>query len=165
MLMSLSITAQDINKFEQLGTLLPTPNETRSASGAPGHAYWQQKADYVMSIHLDDQKQMIRGKETITYHNQSPDALNYLWLQLDQNNIAPDADSYSTRTGKLDEQMLFYMLSRGIDRREAQALLQWAFIEDAVSRVDCGGLREEIERLVAAQLHEVSSLDGLLSRP
>ena len=87
--------------------------------------------------------------------------------------VRPQLEIYTDRvravhgatTGKLDEQMLFYMLSRGIDRREAQALLQWAFIEDAVSRVDCGGLREEIERLVAAQLHEVSSLDGLLSRP
>lgn len=94
--------AQEINKFEQLGTMLPTPNETRAASGAPGHAYWQQKADYSMDIYLDDHKQMIRGKETITYHNQSPDPLTYLWLQLDQNNRALDADSYSTQTGKLE---------------------------------------------------------------
>jgi Fe-S cluster assembly protein SufD len=87
--------------------------------------------------------------------------------------VRPQLEIYTDRvravhgatTGKLDEQMLFYMLSRGLDRREAQALLQWAFIEDAVSRVDCGGLREEIERLVAAQLHDVSNLDGLLQRP
>ena len=105
-------TAQNINKFEQLGTLLPTPNETRAASGAPGYKYWQQKADYVMNIHLDDSKQMIRGKETITYHNQSPDALNYVWLQLDQNNSAPDADSYATQTGKLDTRVTPNQLSR-----------------------------------------------------
>ena len=104
--------SQDVNKFEQLGTLLPTPNETRAASGAPGHAYWQQKADYVMSIHVDDHHQIIRGKETITYHNQSPDPLNYLWLQLDQNNKAPDADSYTTQTGKLDEQVSAGQLQR-----------------------------------------------------
>jgi Fe-S cluster assembly protein SufD len=87
--------------------------------------------------------------------------------------VRPQLEIYTDRvravhgatTGKLDEQMLFYMLSRGLDRREAQALLQWAFIEDAVSRVECGGLREEIERLVAAQLHDVSTLDGLLNRP
>ena len=97
-----TVLAQEINKFEQLGTMLPTPNETRAASGAPGHAYWQQKADYVMDIHLDDHKQMIRGKETITYHNQSPDPLTYLWLQLDQNYKALDSDNYSTQTGKLD---------------------------------------------------------------
>jgi hypothetical protein len=93
-------TAQEINKFEQLGTLLPTPNDTRTASGAPGHAYWQQKADYNISVHLDDHIQRISGKETITYHNQSPDPLNYLWLQLDQNQIAENSDSYSTQTGK-----------------------------------------------------------------
>src|SRR5688500_3387471 len=110
--LSTLLSAHDINKFEQLVTLLPTPNETRPASGAPGDSYWQQKADYVMSIHVDDHKQMIRGKETITYHNQSPDQLNYLWLQLDQNNQAPDADSYTTQTGKLDEQVTAGQLRR-----------------------------------------------------
>ncbi|MDQ3015672.1 MAG: M1 family metallopeptidase, partial [Bacteroidota bacterium] len=105
-------TSQETNKFEQLGTLLPTPNETRAASGAPGHAYWQQKADYVMDIHLDDQKQMIRGKEVITYHNQSPDALTYLWLQLDQNQMLEDADGFSTQTGKLDDRVTAGQISR-----------------------------------------------------
>ncbi|HET9862665.1 MAG TPA: SufD family Fe-S cluster assembly protein [Steroidobacteraceae bacterium] len=80
--------------------------------------------------------------------------------------VRPQLEIYTDRvravhgatTGKLDEQMLFYLLSRGLEPRDARALLQWAFIEDAVSRVDCGGLRQEIERLVAAQLHEVSAL-------
>ena len=72
---------------------------------------------------------------------------------------------HGATTGKLDEQMLFYMLSRGIDRRTAQTLLQWAFIEDAVSRVDCVELRAEIEQLIAAQLNEVSALEGLLGKP
>lgn len=107
-----SIFAQDINKFEQLGTILPTPNSTRSASGAPGHEYWQQKADYVMEIHIDDNKQILRGKETITYHNQSPDALTYLWLQLDQNNKAPDADAHTTSTGKLETRVTPGQLNR-----------------------------------------------------
>jgi Fe-S cluster assembly scaffold protein SufB len=61
--------------------------------------------------------------------------------------------------------MLFYLLSRGIDRRTAQTLLQWAFIEDAISRMDCAPLRAEIELLVAAQLNEVSALEGLLGKP
>jgi Fe-S cluster assembly protein SufD len=69
---------------------------------------------------------------------------------------------HGATTGKLDEQMLFYLLSRGIDRRTAQTLLQWAFIEDAISRMDCAPLRAEIEQLVAAQLNEVSALEGLL---
>ncbi len=72
---------------------------------------------------------------------------------------------HGATTGKLDEQMLFYLLSRGIDRRTAQTLLQWAFIEDAVSRIECTGLRAEIEQLIAAQLNEVSALEGLLGKP
>lgn len=106
------ISAQEINTFEQLGTLLPTPNSTRSASGAPGHAYWQQKADYVMDIYLDDSKQILKGKETITYHNQSPDPLTYLWLQLDQNQKDVDSDSYTTQTGSLDTKVTSGQLSR-----------------------------------------------------
>jgi Fe-S cluster assembly protein SufD len=70
---------------------------------------------------------------------------------------------HGATTGKLDEQMLFYLLSRGLDRAQAQALLQWAFIEDAVSRVQLAPLRQEIEQLIAAQLNEVSSLDGLVA--
>jgi Fe-S cluster assembly protein SufD len=72
---------------------------------------------------------------------------------------------HGATTGKLDDQMLFYLLSRGIDRRTAQTLLQWAFIEDAISRMDCAPLRAEIEVLVAAQLNEVSALEGLLGKP
>jgi Fe-S cluster assembly protein SufD len=71
---------------------------------------------------------------------------------------------HGATTGKLDEQMLFYLLSRGIDRGQARALLQWAFIEDAVSQVELAPLRQEIEALVAAQLNEVSALDGLVAR-
>ena len=80
-------------KFEQLGTMLPTPNTYRTASGAPGHQYWQQKADYKMKITLDDNNQTITGSETITYYNNSPDNLEYLWVQLDQNMRAKDSDS------------------------------------------------------------------------
>lgn len=72
-------------KFEQLDQLLPTPNEYRSGSGAPGPKYWQQQADYVIHAELNDENQRITGSEVITYTNNSPDALKYLWLQLDQN--------------------------------------------------------------------------------
>ncbi len=75
-------------KFEQLGTTLPTPNEYRTGSGAPGPKYWQQKADYVINVELNDDNQSITGSETITYHNNSPETLKYLWLQLDQNVLA-----------------------------------------------------------------------------
>ena len=72
-------------KFEQLDQLLPTPNSYRSSSGAPGPAYWQQRADYVINVELNDDNQSLTGSETITYHNNSPETLTYLWLQLDQN--------------------------------------------------------------------------------
>ncbi len=86
------------DKFGQLGTMLPTPNEYRTASGAPGHRYWQQKVDYVISVELDDEKQRIIGTEKITYKNNSPDTLSYLWLQLDQNLFSPDSMTRSTQT-------------------------------------------------------------------
>ncbi|MDO5616381.1 MAG: M1 family metallopeptidase, partial [Cruoricaptor ignavus] len=73
------------NKFEQLGTILPTPNVYRTASGAPGHQYWQQRADYDITAFLDEEKRNLRASETITYYNNSPDDLEYLWLQLDEN--------------------------------------------------------------------------------
>lgn len=71
---------------------------------------------------------------------------------------------HGATTGKLDEQMLFYLLSRGLERADAQALLQWAFIEDAVSQVQLAPLRQEIEQLVAAQLKEVSAFGGLVAQ-
>lgn len=73
------------NKFEQLGTTLPTPNEYRTASGAPGPKYWQQRCDYNIKAALDEKALKIKGSETITYYNSSPDVLTYLWLQLDEN--------------------------------------------------------------------------------
>ena len=94
---SFSLYSQDNynhNKFRQLKQELATPNVYRTASGAPGHEYWQQKADYKINIRLDDETQRIYGEETITYHNQSPDILTYLWLQLDQNIRAKDSDTY-----------------------------------------------------------------------
>lgn len=80
-------------KFEQLEQTLPTPNEYRTGSGAPGPRYWQQRADYTMSIELNDDNQSISGTETITYYNNSPDVLKYLWLQLDQNLFAQDSNT------------------------------------------------------------------------
>ncbi|MDO6519236.1 M1 family metallopeptidase [Zobellia uliginosa] len=73
------------SKFKQLYEEFATPNNYRSASGAPGPDYYQQQADYKMDIELDDENAKIFGTETITYTNNSPDDLEYLWLQLDQN--------------------------------------------------------------------------------
>jgi len=84
--------------YKELDSELPTPNSYRTASGAPGKDYYQQKADYVMDIELDENKQTINGIETITYHNFSPDKLEYLWVQLDQNEKRTDSP------GKLSDQ-------------------------------------------------------------
>ncbi len=81
------------NKFEQLGTILPTPNEQRTASGAPGNKYWQQRADYNIDVTLDEKNLSVIGTETVTYFNNSPDVLNYLWLQLDENEHDPKSES------------------------------------------------------------------------
>ena len=95
------------NKFRQLHQELPTPNTYRTASGAPGHEYWQQKADYVMDIRLDDENQKVYGEETITYTNNSPDALKYLWLQLDQNVRAKDSDGQKVDQYTMKEKISF----------------------------------------------------------
>ncbi|WP_323140274.1 M1 family metallopeptidase [Massilia phyllosphaerae] len=86
------------DKFRQLDELLPTPTTIRTASGAPGHAYWQQRADYQIRATLDEANRSISGAETITYHNNSPDTLTYLWVQLDQNIYKPNSDARTTAT-------------------------------------------------------------------
>lgn len=68
------------DKFRQLEEILPTPNEYRTASGAPGHRYWQQKVDYNIKVKIDDVNQRCIGSESIVYKNNSPDTLTYLWL-------------------------------------------------------------------------------------
>jgi hypothetical protein len=90
----IAVQAQDIrnnpgsnhgNRFEQLGTILPTPNEYRTASGAPGAKYWQQRCDYNIDCELDETNRRLFGKETLTFFNNAPESLDYLWLQLDEN--------------------------------------------------------------------------------
>lgn len=83
------------NKFKQLYDEFATPNVYRNASGAPGHKYYQQQADYSIKVKLTDPTDgtnpKLTGSETITYTNNSPDKLDYLWLQLDQNKRAKDS--------------------------------------------------------------------------
>ena len=96
------------NKFRQLDYELPTPNVYRTASGAPGHAYWQNTADYEMDIVLDDEKQRIYGVEKINYTNKSPDNLEYLWIQLDQNMRNPQSETYKIRQGNIKDGVSLY---------------------------------------------------------
>jgi len=99
----LSLFAQDAvkkfdqqDKFRQMEEILPTPNDYRTASGSPGHEYWQQKIDYVIDVEIDDDNQMLTGSEEITYTNFSPDPLRYVWLQLDPNIRQPHSDARTT---------------------------------------------------------------------
>lgn len=92
------------DKFRQLNDdKFRSPNIYRTASGAPGHAYWQQEADYKIEVALDDENQSITAQSTITYTNNSPDTLRYLWVQLDQNRFKKDSiGPQSQATGDLD---------------------------------------------------------------
>ena len=94
-------TERNPDKFKQMYDLLATPNMYRTASGAPGPEYYQQQADYKMDIELDDKNTKIYGKETITYTNNAKEALDYLWVQLDQNqqsrkSLSPLVENQST---------------------------------------------------------------------
>ena len=106
----------NISKFKQLSEILPTPNVYRTASGAPGHEYYQQKADYVINVQLDEKNHVITGDEIITYTNNSPDVLNYLWIQLDQNVRAKNSASQLTSSGSMDDNMSFWSLKRMHDK-------------------------------------------------
>ena len=86
------------DKFRQLDEILPTPNAYRNAAGAPGPEYWQQKVDYSIHAVLDEEAQRITASQTVNYRNNSPDALTYLWLHLDQNRFRKDSIAEMSRT-------------------------------------------------------------------
>ncbi|HRK53877.1 MAG TPA: M1 family metallopeptidase [Cyclobacteriaceae bacterium] len=102
-------------KFEQLGQILPTPNEFRTGSGSPGPEYWQQQADYVITAELNDENQSITGAETITYHNNSPDVLTYLWLQLDQNLFDAESNTGKTNNTSIQDSMTTKQIAGDLD--------------------------------------------------
>ena len=85
------------DKFRQLDEVFPSPNLSRPATGEPGPDYWQQRADYKIKIKLDEKTRSVRGSEVITYTNNSPLKLNYVWLQLDQNIFDKDSINNLTR--------------------------------------------------------------------
>ena len=104
------------SKFKQLHEELPTPNVYRTASGAPGHEYYQQKADYEINVELDEENHIITGDEIITYTNNSPDLLKYLWIQLDQNVRAKNSHGQLTTTNSLNDKMYFDNIKRMHDK-------------------------------------------------
>lgn len=122
-----ALRAQDIknnpnsnhgNKFEQLGTILPTPNEYRTASGAPGPKYWQQRADYDIKCELDEKNLKLSGSETITYFNNSPDVLNYLWFQMDENEHSSVNNANYQTASKMPAQLNLATVERQEENRK-----------------------------------------------
>ncbi len=135
---SLSFAVADpgapVEKFQQLDQTVPTPSAQRIASGAPGAAYWQNRADYDISVELDDVKRTISAEATVTYHNASPDALTYLWLQLDQNYLAHDADSRAapnTKRGVDPKKISYSALDRLLAYEDYDGTLKLSKVTDA----------------------------------
>ena len=102
----------DNNKFRQMYDLLATPNMYRTASGAPGPEYYQQRADYKIDIELDDKNAKLYGTETITYTNNAGESLDYLWIQLDQNISAKTSSSPLVTNEKIDAALSAKSFSR-----------------------------------------------------
>lgn len=105
------------NKFEQLGTILPTANEYRTASGAPGPKYWQQRADYNIKCELDEANLTLKGVETITYYNNSPDVLTYLWFQLDENEHSSIDNANYQESSTLGKQVSLSMVDKLLENK------------------------------------------------
>lgn len=117
--------------FRQLEEVLPTANDYRAASGAPGHAYWQQRADYKIKVRLDDENQRIEGEATVTYHNNSPLPLKYVWFQLDQNRFRPDSDDHITKdASSFGGRLSFKQLEGMLDRQEFEGGYKIAKVTD-----------------------------------
>jgi len=123
LLFSASIFSQErsnhAKKFEQLDNILRSPNEYRGADGAPGPKYWQQKADYKIKCTLDTKEQRLDGSESITYHNNSPVEMTYLWIQLDENEHTPTSPKHHIEGSKIFD----VMNEDAIDRFEATSKL------------------------------------------
>ena len=117
-----------VRKFRQLGETLPSPNAYRSASGAPGPLYWQQQVDYVIDAKLDENKQRITASMDVTYTNNSPDTLSYVWLALDQNRFKDGSLARTSETANSDK-FSFYALERQQGFQDSQFGFEFASIE------------------------------------
>lgn len=123
------------DKFRQLEEILPTPNDFRTASGAPGRDYWQQRVDYVIDVEIDDQNQKLIGSEVITYTNNSPDPLRYIWLQLDPNIRQPHSDANLIQTQRDMDRLSF----RGLNRMMASEKFEGGLKISKVADHETGG--------------------------
>lgn len=138
-------------KFEQLEQTLPTPNEYRTASGAPGPRYWQQRADYQMNIELNDENQTIAGTQTITYHNNSPDVLKYLWLQLDQNLFAKDSNTPKVSSSAVRDSVTAKALASQLSLFDFDGGFKIKYVRDAAGKAIPYTINATMMRLDLAQ--------------
>ncbi|UXE66105.1 MAG: M1 family metallopeptidase [Chryseotalea sp. WA131a] len=120
-------------KFEQLDQTLPTPNSYRSASGAPGINYWQQRADYDIDVELNDDTQLLTGKETITYYNNAPEVLRFLWLQLDQNNLSDGNMTDKTETNRVRDSIPVKFFPLATDTYGYEGGFKITAVKDAIT--------------------------------
>ncbi len=118
------------DKFRQLEETLPTPNEQRTASGAPGSRYWQQRADYSIDVKLDENERSLSGSEVIRYSNASPDELTYLWVQLDMNIFSPDSHSVTTSISSSPEGSSLESIRRQMSRKDFDGSAKIAKVSD-----------------------------------
>jgi hypothetical protein len=139
------------DRFRQLQELLPTPSDYRAASGAPGHRYWQQRADYVIDVSIDEKARQLTGRERVTYHNHSPDALAYLWVQLDANIFAPHSHAVQTQQAPDLNAPSFNSLERLLGRREFDGSCKLAGVRGADGRELAHKVVDTMLRLDLAQ--------------
>ena len=140
-----SITKQghtNQNKFKQLKEELATPNSQHTASGAPGVDYTQQKVDYEMDIVLDDDNQRIYGNETIRYHNNSKDDLEYLWVQLDQNMRAADSKTPDIQPNRIPKKIS----KKAYERNFPATAFDGGFKIESVTNLDGSNLSHTINQ-------------------
>jgi hypothetical protein len=122
----------DNTPFRQMYDLLPTSNNYRTATGAPGHEYYQCRADYQINVELDDTKQKIDGEEVVTFYNNSPDILTYLWIQLDQNQQSKDSDSHKINPQSIsDKEDINFMTN---DKKEFDGGFKLEYVKDNLGK-------------------------------
>ncbi|MBP4136655.1 M1 family metallopeptidase [Flavobacterium geliluteum] len=121
----------DTNKFSQMYDLLATPNMFRTASGAPGPAYYQQQADYKIDVELDDKNSKLIGSEIITYSNNSPDNLEYLWIQLDQNQAKANTQSSLVESEKINQVLPLDKFSSEYLKKDLERGFNIEYVKDA----------------------------------
>ena len=127
--------AQDLppytGKFDAIDRLLEPPSPYRTASGAPGSEYWQQRADYVIKAEIDEENNILTGQETITYYNNSPDELKILWVQLEQNVNRKGNEDFGDVAGGVQNNMNSLTMQRLVRPIDFPAGTDIEYVRDA----------------------------------